>query len=104
MRPSPLGRYRYASDMLGRLCGQGAQRNAGCKKVRRTLLLLTAAVVLTLVASGVALAARINCPNVGATNDCVGTKKNDRLLGSAGPDNMTARRGDDGPTHAPHIP
>lgn len=63
--------------------------------MRRTVVLLAAAMLLTLAASGVALAARINCPNVDETDDCVGTRNDDRLLGSAGPDNMTARGGDD---------
>jgi len=63
--------------------------------MRRTLLLVTATALLTLAASGVALAARITCPNVSGTNECVGTKNADRLLGSAGPDNMSARGGDD---------
>lgn len=47
------------------------------------------------VASGVALAARITCPNVSGTASCVGTNNNDRLIGSSGPDNMQARKGDD---------
>lgn len=64
------------------------------RKMRRTVLLITAAVVLTLGASGVALAARIVCPNVGA-DACIGTNNDDRLIGSSGPDYMQAGRGDD---------
>ncbi len=62
--------------------------------MRRTALLVTAAVVLLLGASGVALAARISCPNAGG-DSCTGTRNDDRLLGSSGPDNMLARGGDD---------
>jgi len=62
--------------------------------LRRALLLLVTIAVLTLAVSGVALAAKITCPNVGATY-CTGTDNDDRLLGSAGPDNMSAGEGDD---------
>ena len=47
------------------------------------------------VASGVALAARITCPTIGGTDSCIGTNDDDRLIGTSGPDNMQARRGDD---------
>jgi len=62
--------------------------------MRNTMLLITVAAVLTLVASGVALAAKISCPNAGG-NSCTGTKNDDRLIGSSGDDNMSARGGDD---------
>ena len=62
--------------------------------MRRILLFLMAAVVLTLAASGVALAARITCPNAGG-DACNGTNNNDRLIGSSSADNMQARKGDD---------
>ena len=62
--------------------------------MRRTALLFTAAVVLFLGATSVALAAKISCPNAGG-GFCTGTKNDDRLLGSSGPDNMSARKGDD---------
>ncbi len=62
--------------------------------MRRTLLLIMAAVALTLGVSGVALAARIVCPNVG-TDACIGTNNDDTLIGSTGADYMQAGRGDD---------
>ncbi|MDQ3589051.1 MAG: hypothetical protein M3392_02220 [Actinomycetota bacterium] len=59
----------------------------------RAVLLITAMTAALMVASGVALAATIDCANVG--NQCVGTNYNDTMTGTAGFDDMRGRGGGD---------
>jgi Ca2+-binding RTX toxin-like protein len=70
--------------------------------MRRILVLLATMVMGVLLASGVALAANITCPQVGGT--CTGTANNDQITGSllddqiqalGGRDEVNARSGDD---------
>ena len=62
--------------------------------MRRTILLLTVMASALAVASGVAWAAQISCPN--RTGDlCVGTTSNDTMTGRDRSDEMRANDGSD---------
>lgn len=61
--------------------------------MRRTILLLTVMATALVVASGVALAAIINCPAGG--NPCLGTADADVMNGTTGDDDMHGLRGGD---------
>ena len=65
-------------------------REARRARVRKMGLLLAALAVGLLAASGVALAATINC-----TGDCTGTNDPDRLIGSSNPQTMLGLDGGD---------
>jgi len=60
--------------------------------MRRGIFLLTVMAVTLVVASGVALAAVVNCT---AGQPCLGTNKDDTLRGTEEPDEMNAKQGDD---------
>jgi RTX calcium-binding nonapeptide repeat (4 copies) len=62
-------------------------------RMRRVTLLLTVTIVALALASGVAVAAIIDCPMAGGP--CVGTNNNDTLNGSSMPDEMRALKGQD---------
>ena len=61
---------------------------------KRALFLLAVVAATLVVASGVALAATIQCPNR-ADGTCIGTKKADTMKGTPQPDQIRARSGDD---------
>src|SRR3712207_2174451 len=72
--------------------------------MRKTVAMLMAVALALLVSSGVALAAKISCPNR-ADGSCVGTRKadtltgtaaNDAMRGGAGKDTMRGAAGNDG--------
>ena len=62
--------------------------------MRRTVLLLAVMASALVVASGVAWAATIECPNRSG-NLCVGTKKSDTMTGASSADEMRGRAGMD---------
>ena len=62
--------------------------------MRRTLLLMATTALALLVASGVALAASINCPNASG-GSCTGTNADDALYGTPQVDRMDGRGGED---------
>jgi Domain of unknown function (DUF1996)/RTX calcium-binding nonapeptide repeat (4 copies) len=61
---------------------------------RRAILLLVVMATALVVASGVALAAKVKCPNK-AGNRCVGTNARDVMTGKTRPDQMFGRGGND---------
>jgi Ca2+-binding RTX toxin-like protein len=66
----------------------------GGSTVRRGLLVAAFVSMALVVASGVALAANIHCPNR-PDNGCEGTKNDDRITGTPQPDQIRARGGAD---------
>ena len=62
--------------------------------MKRAWLVATLVSVVLVVASGVALAANIHCPNR-PDNGCVGTKNADHITGTPQSDQIRARGGDD---------
>jgi Ca2+-binding RTX toxin-like protein len=62
--------------------------------MRKTVLVLAVMASALVVASGVAWAATIECPNRSG-NLCVGTKNNDTMTGTASADDMKGRKGKD---------
>ncbi len=66
----------------------------GNMAMRKTILLLAVMASALVVASGVAWAATIECPNRSG-NLCVGTKKADTMTGTDSADDMTGRKGKD---------
>jgi Ca2+-binding RTX toxin-like protein len=62
--------------------------------MKRAMFVSAAMLVAMLVASGVAIAANIQCPNR-PDNGCEGTKKADTITGTPQPDQIRARGGDD---------
>jgi Ca2+-binding RTX toxin-like protein len=62
--------------------------------MRKRVLLLASTALFVLLASGVALAATISCPNRDA-NLCVGTPKDDTMTGTKSADDIRGRGGND---------
>ena len=63
--------------------------------MKRTFLLLAVMALALVVASGVALARTIDCPNVPGTNQCNGTENADTLNGSNVADYIDGKGGND---------
>jgi Ca2+-binding RTX toxin-like protein len=61
--------------------------------MRRTIMLLASIALTTVMASGMALAATVNC--VAGAPECIGTPNPDTINGSADADNMYGRAGAD---------
>jgi Ca2+-binding RTX toxin-like protein len=63
--------------------------------MRRTALLLASVALAVLLACGIALAAEITCLPARVVGNCMGTINDDTMTGTAGGDEIYARRGDD---------